>query len=53
MIVAQAAGSLFQVVFQIRIGIGHSRNAFHRSPAQIGAAQVGVEHNAGGVDQRP
>ena len=53
MVVAQASGSLFQVVFQIGIRISHSRNAFHCSPAQIGAAQVGVEHNAGGVDQRP
>ena len=48
-----APAAVWQVVFQVRISPGGLAHRLRRPPAQGGAAQVGVEHDAGGVDHPP
>ena len=52
MATARPASSARHVIFQRGIVLRRIRRSGCRTPAQAGAAKIGMEHNAGGIDDR-
>ena len=50
--IARAAPAAFHIVFKGRIVLRGVRRGFGRASAQTGAAEIRMEHDAGGVDDR-
>ena len=50
--IARAAPAAFHIVFKGRIVLRGVRCGFGRTPAQTGAAEIRMEHDAGCVDDR-
>ena len=50
--IARAAPAAFHIVFKGRIVLRGVRRGFGRTPAQAGAAEIRMEYDAGGVDDR-
>src|SRR5205807_7728670 len=48
--VAAAAAPLGQVVLEVGVPHGNRLDGVHRVPAERGAAEVGVQQDAGGID---